>query len=69
MGMMFNSADLANPDFQKQFIANGAYMSFQKLGEYYHLGNFFVIVYGACNAIGQFSTLVLSIGCSSAYAS
>lgn len=61
MGMMFNSADLANPDFQKQFIANGAYMSFQKLGEYYHLGNFFVIVYGACNAIGQFSTLVLSI--------
>lgn len=61
MGMMFDSNDLLDPVFKDSFIANGAYMAFQKLGEYYHCGNLFVIIYGACNAIGQFSTLVLSI--------
>lgn len=61
MGMMFDSAQLADPEFQNHFIANGAYLSFQKLGEYYHCGDAFVVIYGACNAIGQFSTLVLSI--------
>lgn len=43
------------------FIANGAYLAFQELGAYYHVGDLFVVIYGACNAIGQFSTLVLSI--------
>ena len=38
-----------------------AYEAFQRLGDYYHVGNLFVIFYGACNTIGQFSTLVLSI--------
>ncbi|MBF0578446.1 amino acid permease [Erysipelotrichaceae bacterium RD49] len=60
MGMMIPAAEITG-DARDMFIANGAYECFQKLGEYYHLGNFFVIVYGACNAIGQFSTLVLSI--------
>lgn len=43
------------------FIANGAYLAFDKLGQYFGLGSLFVVIYGACNAIGQFSTLVLSI--------
>ena len=42
-------------------MSNGSYLAFQRLGEYYGLGNVLMIVYAACNAIGQFSTLVLSI--------
>ena len=37
------------------------YWAFQKLGEYYGVGNLLMIIYAACNAIGQFSTLVVSI--------
>ena len=62
MGMMFDSHLIeTDAEFQQNFIANGAYECFRKLGEYYHAGDLFVIFYGACNAIGQFSTLVLSI--------
>ncbi|WP_276924483.1 APC family permease [Faecalibaculum rodentium] len=43
------------------FIANGQYEAMRELGGLYHVGNLFVILYGACNAIGQFSTLTLSI--------
>ena len=43
------------------YVSNGSYWSFQKLGQYYHVGNLLLIIYAACNAIGQFSTLVLSI--------
>lgn len=60
MGMMIPSAEITG-EAQKSFIANGQYEAFQKLGDYYHCGNLFVIFYGVCNAIGQFSTLVLSI--------
>jgi amino acid transporter len=60
LGMMFSHTEITG-DNQAHFIANGAYEAFQRLGEYYHVGNLFVVLYGACNAIGQFSTLVLSI--------
>ena len=60
LGMMFSGAEITG-EAQASFIANGAYEAFQRLGEYYHVGNLFVIFYGACNAVGQFSTLVLSI--------
>ena len=60
LGMMFDPTGVT-AEQQSSFIANGAYVAFQKLGEYYHVGDLFVIFYGACNAIGQFSTLVLSI--------
>ena len=33
----------------------------QKLGEYYGIGNTFMIIYAICNMIGQLSTLVISI--------
>ena len=42
-------------------MTNGAYYAFQKLGEYYHVGDFFVVVYALTNLIGQFAVLILSI--------
>lgn len=60
MGMMFSGAEITGAN-QDHFIANGQYEAFQRLGEYYHMGNALVVIYGACNTIGQFSTLVLSI--------
>ena len=59
MGKMFDPADIAN-NFDA-YNANGSYWAFQKLGEYYGMGNILMIIYAACNAIGQFSTLVISI--------
>ncbi|WP_455537951.1 amino acid permease [Terrisporobacter sp.] len=56
LGMMFNSNNI--PD---DLLTNGAYYAFQRVGEYYHVGNTFVIIYALTNFIGQFSTLILSI--------
>lgn len=42
-------------------MTNGAYYAFQKLGEYYHIGNTFVIIYAITNLIGQFAVLIISI--------
>ena len=59
MGMMFDPAVIA--DNFDSYNANGAYWAFERLGEYYGVGNLLMIIYAACNAIGQFSTLVVSI--------
>lgn len=59
MGMMFDPAEV-NANFNS-YVANGAYWAFQRLGNYYGVGNLLMIIYAACNAIGQFSTLVVSI--------
>lgn len=59
MGMMFD-VELVNAD-RDTYIANGAYWAFERLGAYYGIGNSLKIIYSICNAIGQFSTLVLSI--------
>ena len=56
LGMMFDSNNIPN-----DLMVNGAYYAFQRLGEYYHVGNFFLIVYAITNMIGQFSTLIISI--------
>ena len=56
MGMMFDSNHIP-----QDLMTNGAYYAFQKLGEYYHVGNFFVVVYALTNLIGQFSVMVLSV--------
>ncbi|KRM65171.1 amino acid permease [Ligilactobacillus agilis DSM 20509] len=59
MGMMFNPKEIdANLD---SYVSNGAYWAFQKLGNYYHLGNSLMVIYAWTNVIGQFSTLILSI--------
>ena len=62
MGMMFNPSVInESTESFNSYVSNGAYWSFQKLGEYYHVGNLLLIIYAACNAIGQFAVLVLSI--------
>ncbi|GAA0121477.1 amino acid permease [Clostridium faecium] len=40
---------------------NGQYYAFKMLGEYYGLGNFFLILYALANMTGQISALVFSI--------
>lgn len=59
MGMMFD-VNAVNANFDS-YVANGSYWAFQRLGEYYGVGNIFLIIYAACNAIGQFAVLLLSI--------
>ena len=69
MGMMFpaiaqgGEGTLLNGETitSTSFIANGSYLSFQLLGQYYGVGNLFMIIYAACNLVGQLSTLVISI--------
>lgn len=62
MGMMFDPTVInESTESFNSYVSNGAYWSFQKLGEYYHVGNLLLIIYAACNAIGQFAVLVLSI--------
>ena len=56
LGMMFDSNNIP-----KDLMTNGAYYAFQKLGEYYHVGNIFVILYAVTNMIGQFAVLIISI--------
>ncbi|HCW53234.1 MAG TPA: amino acid permease, partial [Clostridium sp.] len=56
LGMMFDSNNVPN-----DLMTNGAYYAFQKLGEYYHLGNVFVILYAITNMIGQLAVLIISI--------
>jgi len=56
MGMMFDSNNIP-----EDLMTNGAYYAFEKLGEYYGLGQFFVVAYALTNLIGQFSVLIMSI--------
>lgn len=59
LAMMFNVKDV-NADLNN-YIANGQFWAFQKLGNYYHMGNTLMYIYAWCNTIGQFSTLIISI--------
>lgn len=62
MGKMFDPALInASDEAFNSYAANGSYWAFQKLGEYYHLGDTFLVIYALCNLIGQFSILILSI--------
>lgn len=62
MGMMFDpQVVFASEEATTSYIANGAYIAFEQLGKYYGVGNLLMIIYALCNAIGQFSTLVVSI--------
>ena len=56
LGMMFDSNNIP-----EDLMTNGAYYAFQMLGEYYHVGDLFVVIYAVVNLIGQFSVMVLSI--------
>lgn len=62
MGMMFDPAVInADPDTFNSYVANGAYWAFQKLGNYYGIGDTLLVLYALCNMIGQFAVLVVSI--------
>lgn len=62
MGMMFDPAEInASRESFNSCNSNGSYWAFQRLGGYYHLGNSLMILYALCNAVGQLSTLVISI--------
>ena len=56
MGMMFDANNIP-----KDLMMNGQYYAFQKLGEYYGVGNLFLIIYAAANMLAQISALVFSI--------
>ena len=62
MGMMFDPTVInESKESFNSYAANGSYWAFQKLGEYYHVGDLFLVIYAICNVIGQFSVLILSI--------
>ena len=62
LGMMFDPAVInESPESFSAYVANGSYWAFQRLGQYYHIGDSLVVIYALCNVIGQLSTLVLSI--------
>lgn len=56
MGMMFDSRNI--PD---DLMTNGQYYAFQKLGEYYNMGNTLMVIYAIANTTGQVAALVFSI--------
>ena len=62
MGMMFDPAVInGSEESFNSYVSNGSYWAFQKLGQYYGIGDTLLVVYAICNAIGQLSTLVISI--------
>ncbi|WP_232698149.1 amino acid permease [Brevibacillus daliensis] len=56
MGIMFNSSSIPT-----DLKMNGQYYAFQILGEYYGIGNTFLILYAISNTLAQISALAFSI--------
>lgn len=56
MGMMFDTKDIP-----VDLKMNGAYYAFQKLGNFYGVGNLFLVIYAVTNFLGQAAALVMSI--------
>ena len=56
MGMMFGPNNV--PD---GFLTNGQYQAFQMLGNYYNVGNLFVIIFAITNFITNFAVLIISL--------
>ena len=62
MGMMFDPTVInASDESFNSYAANGAYWAFQRLGEYYGIGDTLLVIYALCNMIGQFAVLIMSI--------
>lgn len=62
MGRMFDPTVInESTESFNSYAANSSYWAFQKLGQYYHVGDLFMIIYALCNVISQFAILVLSI--------
>lgn len=45
----------------QDLLTNGAYAAFQKVGQYYHLGNTLMIIYALCWIVTQIAVIILSI--------
>lgn len=56
MGMLFDANHIP-----EDLMVNGAYEAFQRLGNFYGIGNFFVILYSIANVLAQISALAFSI--------
>lgn len=56
MGMMFDPNNI--PD---DLMMNGAYYAMQLLGQYYGIGNFFVIIYAITNVLTNLAVLAISV--------
>lgn len=56
MAMMFDANNIP-----QDLMMNGQYYAFKMLGEYYGLGNTFLIIYAIANMLAQISALVFSI--------
>lgn len=56
MGMMFDANNIP-----KDLKMNGQYYAFQMLGQYYGVGNLFLILFSVANMTAQISALVFSI--------
>ena len=62
MSRMFDPAVInESTESFNAYAANSSYWAFQKLGQYYHVGDLFMIIYALCNVISQFAVLILSI--------
>ena len=56
MGMLFDANNIP-----ADLMVNGAYEAFQRLGNFYGVGNLFVTLYSIANALAQISALAFSI--------
>ncbi|MGL5151311.1 MAG: amino acid permease [Clostridium sp.] len=56
MAMMFDANNIP-----KDLMMNGQYYAFKMLGEYYGVGNVFLVIYALANCVAQISALVFSI--------
>ena len=62
MSKMFDPAVFtADTATLNSYIANGQYWAFQKLGNYYHIGDSLLIIYAVSRLITEFSVIILSI--------
>lgn len=56
LGMIVDSSNIPS-----DFMTNGAYFAFQKVGEFYGMGNLLMIIYAISYFIGQVSVIIVSI--------
>lgn len=56
MGMMFDANNIP-----KDLMTNGQYYAFQKLGEFYGMGNSLMVVYAVSNFLSNVAVIVISI--------
>ncbi|WP_125604773.1 amino acid permease [Lapidilactobacillus bayanensis] len=56
MGMIFDAKHIPS-----DLMANGAYVAFQRLGKFYHVGNVLMYIYAIANAMASIAAFAVSI--------